>query len=62
MGDAVHEILMLVAYTQKPQINAHADLYWWARVLNFCPSLHLQPYFVYTSGAGSGESAQTRLA
>ena len=48
---------MLVAYVQKPQINAHTDVYWWATVLNFCPSLHLHPYFVYRSSEGSGEFA-----
>ena len=43
-------------------LHAHADVFSCTRGLNFGPSLHLHPHFVYASSSGSGESAnaQTR--
>ena len=40
-----------------PLIKAHAEVSSEARGLNFCQSLHLHPYFMYASSAGSGGSA-----
>ena len=38
-----------------------ADESSWTRFLNFHLSFHLNPYFVYTSSKGSGESVYTNL-
>ena len=48
------------AYVKMPLINAHADLSIGTRGLSVCLSLHLHPYFVYASSAGSSESADMR--
>ena len=58
-----HESLVLIAFAQKPPLNAHADLHTVARGLNFGLTLHLHQNFVYASSEGSGESARLcRLA
>ena len=54
------EILVLIAYVRESPLNADADKSSRARGLKFCLSLHLHPYFVYTSSEASGESAQLR--
>ena len=51
------KILALIAYTQKPPINAHVDISSRARGLNFGLSLHLHPYFVFAISEGCGEGA-----
>ena len=56
----IHEILALIAYAQKPHLNAHAEVSSGARGLNFDLSLHLYPYFAYASGEGSDETAHMR--
>ena len=49
-------IFVLIAYAQKPLLDANADVSSDARCLKFGPSLHLQPCFLYLSSEGSGES------
>ena len=36
-------------------INAHVDIFYGARVLNFGLSLHLHPFFMYVSSNGSDD-------
>ena len=58
-----HEILVTIAYAQMYLINAHSDVSNKAKGLSFVLSHHLQPYFVYASSEGSGESVHMhRLA
>ena len=52
----LHKILVLIAYAQKPPVNATSDVYSESRVLMFSLSLPLHPYFVYTINEGSGKS------
>ena len=52
-----HEILVLITYTQKPPLNAHADILLKAGGLNFGRRLHLHPYFVYAVSEGSGKKS-----
>ena len=60
---SLYMILVLIAYAQKPSLNAHADISSGARGLNFGLSLHLLTNFVYSSSEGSGESVHLqRLA
>ena len=40
-----------------PIIKTHAGILSKAKGLNFGPSIHLQPYFVYVNRVGSGKSA-----
>ena len=47
----------VVAYTQMPLINTHADISSNARDQNVGLRLHLHPYFVYASGECLGKSA-----
>ena len=51
-------ILVLTAYTQKPLINAHADVSSWARCLFGLSFPH--PSFVYASSECSGECVHMR--
>ena len=51
-----HKILVLIAYAQMPLLNTYDDVSSEARGLIFCSSLHLYPYFVYSSRDGSGVS------
>ena len=44
-------------YTQRPPINAHAEVSSWARCLNFGLTLNLHRYFVYLNSEDSSESA-----
>ena len=50
----VHDILILIAYAQKPHINANAYISGKARDLKY------NSYFRYTSSEGSGYSAHMR--
>ena len=43
--------------SQVPLINVYVDLYREARGLNFGQCLRLDPYMLYASSEGSGESA-----
>ena len=52
-------ILVLIAYAQRPPLNAHAGVSSGSRGLTVGVSLHLHPYFMYASSEGSGQSAQT---
>ena len=54
---SVHNIFVLITYTQTPLIKAHAAITRGGNDLNFYLSLHFNPYFVYASCNGSGESA-----
>ena len=67
INEPVHEILVLLAYAQKPPSNAYADITSIARYLKFGPSFHLHPYlkyvhlhptFEYASSECSCKSAQ----
>ena len=58
----LHEISVLIAYAQMPLINTHSSVSSYARGLNFGPSLHLHPYFVYVSREDFGNSACIALA
>ena len=49
----VHGILILISHAGKPHLKAHVDVSSGASDLNFGPSLHLHPYFVYSSSEGS---------
>ena len=51
-----NKILVLIAYAQKPPINAHTDVSSSARGLNLGQSHYLHLYFVYMSRECSGES------
>ena len=53
-------VSLRIAYALIPLINANIDISSEARGPKFGMSLHLHPYFVYTSGEGSGESAHMR--
>ena len=53
-------IHLFVVFIAEHPLNAHADLSSEAKGLNFCLSLHLQPFFEYASCEGSGESARLR--
>ena len=55
--DKAPEMLIGIAYAQKPHFNTNADVSRGAIGLNFGPSIHLLPYFVYVSSEGSGEPA-----
>ena len=55
--DKAHEMLIVIAYAQEPHLNTHDVVSMEAIGLNFCPSIHLLPYFVYVSSEGSGEPA-----
>ena len=66
-------MFVLIAYAQKPPLNAHADLSsvcvcggggggGGARGLKFDQSIHLYPYFVHVSSECSGESAHYERA
>ena len=57
-GLAHADILVLIAYTQNPPINAHAGTSSVAQVLNFDLSLHPYPWVVNANSEGS---AQARL-
>ena len=52
-----HEILDIMAYSQKHPINAHGEVFNETRGLKFGLSLHLHLYSVHASNKGSGESA-----
>ena len=52
--EPAYEILLLIAYAQKPPSNANADVSSGARDLDFGLNFHLHPYFVYASSKGSG--------
>ena len=54
------EVLGLIAYTQKPSLNVHAEVSRGARSLTFNLSHHLHPYFAFMGSEGSGESALLR--
>ena len=61
--EPAHGTLVPIAYAQKPRFNTHADVPSRARGLKFGLSLHLHPYFMFSSSKGSGESAHwCRLA
>ena len=51
-----HKILVLNAYVQKPPLDANADAPITNKGLTFGLSLHLNPYFVYASNIGSGQT------
>ena len=51
-----HAILVLIAYSQKSAINAHADVSNGAIGLYLGLRLHLHLFFVYAISEGSGES------
>ena len=55
-----HEMLVLMAYVQKPPLKTHADVSRRARCLISGLSLPLLPYFVYARSDGSGETAPKR--
>ena len=57
----VHEILVRVAYAQKPPLNDHANVSSQATGLNFCLSVHHYPNFVHASSKGSCEHAHLRI-
>ena len=48
-----HEILVLLAYVQKPPLNTLDDIFSGARGLNCGRSLH--PFFVYERSKGTGK-------
>ena len=50
-------VTQVLLYGQKPHMNTYVDVPSRARGLNFAPSLHLYPCFVYASSEGSGRSA-----
>ena len=52
----------MIAHAQMPLINTHSSVHSYARGLNFGPSLHLHPYFMYVGSEGSGDSACIALA
>ena len=53
---SAEEIWVLMAYTQMPPLNAHADLPSEVRCLNFGLSLYLHPCIVYSSSDDFGVS------
>ena len=56
-----HAILVLIAYAQNLPLKFHADVFSRARgSLILCLSLYLDPYFMYASSEGSGESVNWR--
>ena len=56
------EILMFIAYAQKPPVNAHAGVSSW-NMFSCYMGVYLHPYFVYASCEGFGENAHLcRLA
>ena len=50
------EILMFIAYTQKPSVNVHAGVSS-GNMFNRYLGVYLHPYFVYASWEGYGENA-----
>ena len=54
-------ILVLIANAQMPLINIHAGIFNKDRGQNFGLSPNLQPYLVYESSRGSGESVHMPL-
>ena len=56
------EILMFIAYAQKPSVNVHAGVSS-GNMFNHYLGVYLHPYFVYASCDGYGENAHLcRLA
>ena len=51
-----HKTLEMIECAQRHIVNFHADISSEARSLSIGLILHLQPYFVYESCEGSGES------
>ena len=58
----VCEILVPIAFAQKPPINVYTEISSEATGLNFGLSLHLHPLFVFTGIECSGETAHMLLA
>ena len=56
-----HEILILVAYAQKPLLNHNAEVSSGAKGLNFGPSVRLYPNFVHASSKCLSESVHENL-
>ena len=52
--------LVLIAYAQKPHLNAYAVVSNWTRNTNIGMSLYLRLYFAHTSNYGTGESVHLR--
>ena len=50
-----HNILILIAYAQKPSLHAHAAASIRTRFLKFGLSLHPYPYFIYAGHEVSHE-------
>ena len=50
----VQEILVFIAYAQKPPLSIHVNVISGARALNFDLRLSLPPYFVYEKRKSSG--------
>ena len=59
--DKAPEMLIVIAYAQEPHLNTHAVVSMEAKGLNFCPSIHLLPYFVYANSEGSGAESPRSL-
>ena len=55
-----NEILELIAYVQKPPLNANADFSSWAKGQNVGLSLYIHTYFEYASSEYSGQSEHLR--
>ena len=55
-----HEILVFIAYLQKPPINAYVNVSSGAKGLNVDPSPHQHSYVVYSSSKASVETARLR--
>ena len=56
--EPLHAILVLIAYAQRPPLNAHPDVPSGPTCTIFGLRLYLHPYFVYASSEGSCESVQ----
>ena len=52
-----HTSLVLVAYLQKPPLNAHSDVSRIATGRNLGRNFHLLQYFVYAKSQGFGKTA-----